>query len=216
MVANAKAKRNNFCAFTLAEILIVLGIIGVVAALTIPSLIVNYQKKATVTKLQKFYSSMSQAIILSEIDNNSVNTWTYPAFHDGEGMKVWFATYMAKYIKYTDYGVDRDDNTFLDVYFADGSIAIFRQGTGAVDIHFFTDNSPTHWSEYGKRHFIFMLVTDASVNAFRPHLPAENATLDGRSKWTAGDVGCSTTGSKFTCAGLIIFEGWKIADDYPW
>ena len=32
-------------AFTLAEVLITLGIIGVVAAMTIPTLISNYQKK---------------------------------------------------------------------------------------------------------------------------------------------------------------------------
>lgn len=33
-------------AFTLAEVLITLGIIGVVAALTIPTLVNNYRKKA--------------------------------------------------------------------------------------------------------------------------------------------------------------------------
>ena len=37
-------------AFTLAEVLITLGIIGVVAAITIPNLITHYQKKQTVTK----------------------------------------------------------------------------------------------------------------------------------------------------------------------
>jgi prepilin-type N-terminal cleavage/methylation domain-containing protein len=40
-------------AFTLAEVLITLGIIGVVAALTMPSLIANYQKKVYVAQLQK-------------------------------------------------------------------------------------------------------------------------------------------------------------------
>lgn len=38
-------------AFTLAEVLITLGIIGIVAAMTIPTLINNYQKKITVTRL---------------------------------------------------------------------------------------------------------------------------------------------------------------------
>lgn len=33
-------------AFTLAEVLITLGIIGVVAAITLPTLIANYQKKS--------------------------------------------------------------------------------------------------------------------------------------------------------------------------
>lgn len=43
-------------AFTLAEVLITLGIIGVVAALTIPNLISHYQKEKTVTQLKKNFS----------------------------------------------------------------------------------------------------------------------------------------------------------------
>lgn len=35
----------NFKAFTLAETLITVGIIGIIAALTLPSLIENHQKK---------------------------------------------------------------------------------------------------------------------------------------------------------------------------
>ena len=40
-------------AFTLAEVLITLGIIGVVAAMTLPSLIANHQKQVYVTGLKK-------------------------------------------------------------------------------------------------------------------------------------------------------------------
>ena len=45
---------NNFRkkAFTLAEVLITLGIIGVVAALTMPSLIAHHRKVATASKLK--------------------------------------------------------------------------------------------------------------------------------------------------------------------
>ena len=45
------AHHINKLAFTLAEILITLGIIGVVAALTIPALIVKHQKKVFATKV---------------------------------------------------------------------------------------------------------------------------------------------------------------------
>ena len=41
--------------FTLAEVLMTLGIIGVVAAMTMPSLIANHQEKVTVTKVKKVY-----------------------------------------------------------------------------------------------------------------------------------------------------------------
>lgn len=52
---------KNKSGFTLAEVLITLGIIGVVAVLTLPMLISNHQKRVTETQLKKFYSTWSQA-----------------------------------------------------------------------------------------------------------------------------------------------------------
>ena len=48
-------------AFTLAEVLITLSILGVVAAISIPSIIQQYQKRLTITKLQKAYSDLEKA-----------------------------------------------------------------------------------------------------------------------------------------------------------
>ena len=62
-------------AFTLAEVLITLAIIGVVAAMTIPTLIQNYRKKVIENKLVKVYSLMNQAIKLSTIENGETSTW---------------------------------------------------------------------------------------------------------------------------------------------
>lgn len=56
-------------AFTLAEVLITLGIIGIVAAITIPTLISNYQKKQYVIQLQKVYTTVNQALV--QIASNS-------------------------------------------------------------------------------------------------------------------------------------------------
>jgi prepilin-type N-terminal cleavage/methylation domain-containing protein len=50
-------------AFTLAEVLITLAIIGIVAALTIPTLVNNYQKTQYVTQLKKAYTSVNQALM---------------------------------------------------------------------------------------------------------------------------------------------------------
>ena len=48
--------------FTLAEVLITLGIIGVVAAMTMPALVAAYNNHITEVRLKKFYSIMNQAI----------------------------------------------------------------------------------------------------------------------------------------------------------
>lgn len=48
-------------AFTLAEVLITLGIIGVVAALTMPSLMANYKKSVAKNQFKKTYSTLTNA-----------------------------------------------------------------------------------------------------------------------------------------------------------
>ncbi len=53
---------HNKAAFTLAEVLITLGIIGVVAAITIPNLIAAHQKKAAVTGIIAAQSILNQAV----------------------------------------------------------------------------------------------------------------------------------------------------------
>ena len=56
---------KNKQAFTLAEMLITLGIIGVVAAMTIPALMAHFQQEQTVTRLKKALSVINQAYRLS-------------------------------------------------------------------------------------------------------------------------------------------------------
>ena len=48
-------------AFTLAEVLITLVIVGVIAALTIPSMINKTNNQETVSRLKKAYSTLAQA-----------------------------------------------------------------------------------------------------------------------------------------------------------
>ena len=66
--------------FTLAEVLITLGIIGVVAAMTLPSVILNYQKNVTVTQLKKAYTTISQAFMMAQSDYGDMSGWDYVGF----------------------------------------------------------------------------------------------------------------------------------------
>ncbi len=61
-------KRN---AFTLAEVLITLGIIGVVAAMTLPLLIQNYQKLVLKNQYKKMYSQFFSAVKLAQAKNEA-------------------------------------------------------------------------------------------------------------------------------------------------
>mgnify|MGYP004671590339 CR=1 FL=1 len=78
-------------AFTLAEVLITLGIIGVVAALTIPSLVAKYQKYVLKNQFLKAYSNLQNAINMTISANGTYyDCYTYVAqYHDTECVAFW-------------------------------------------------------------------------------------------------------------------------------
>lgn len=62
-----------FRGFTLAEVLVTLGIIGVVSAMTVPTLMQNYQRKTYLTQLHKVYNEVQQASLKYMTDKNAIN-----------------------------------------------------------------------------------------------------------------------------------------------
>lgn len=62
-------------AFTLSEVLVTLGIISIIASLTLPSLIGRYRKVEIETGLKKTYNTLQNAISLSEIKNGPISDW---------------------------------------------------------------------------------------------------------------------------------------------
>ena len=86
-------------AFTLAEVLITLGIIGVVAALTLPSVITNYQTKQRITQLKKVYNTLSQAYEMGVAENGGnrdIGTWGNVILHRSSN-----PDYVATLMQYT-------------------------------------------------------------------------------------------------------------------
>ena len=92
---NVKSKT----AFTLAEVLITLTIIGVVAAMTMPTLIGKYRKTVTVNRLKKAYAEVSQAIKLSEAENGMLDSWSFPYDNSEDNTKYFLDNYFLKYFK---------------------------------------------------------------------------------------------------------------------
>ena len=112
-------------AFTLAEVLITLGIIGVVAAMTLPSLIQNYQKKALATQTQKFYSMMSQAVKqymadygVDDLRNTPLADDNYEESESPEAIASIrnFVTKYLKVVKECNPNDEDDNNCFAPVY----------------------------------------------------------------------------------------------------
>ena len=74
-VIASEAKQSRKCAFTLAEVLITLAIIGVVAALTIPSVVSKNREQQSIVGVKKAYSVLSQAFNLAKNEYGDPTNW---------------------------------------------------------------------------------------------------------------------------------------------
>ena len=219
--------------FTLAEVLITLGIIGVVAAMTLPTLITNYQKRATVAKLKRAYSVIKQAYLMSydQVGDPAADE----AF--AMGANNYFKTYWAPYIKgtlcktYQECGYSSNtpwimangskvptvvvslsarttfytNDGFLYVVFVSGGD---RDGQVAYSYVICDINGGKGPNQFGKDVFYFQRIADEKGNDMQPYgYNNSDATINSN---------CSTRGSGSFCAEKIRRDGWKILKDYPW
>ena len=70
---------QRYKGFTLAEVLVTLAVIGIVASLTIPSLMKSYEKQQWISGYKETYSIISQATKMIEADNGGtlIGAWSF-------------------------------------------------------------------------------------------------------------------------------------------
>ena len=216
-------------AFTLAEVLITLGIIGVVAAITIPGLITAHQKHVVETKLEKAVSSLNQVIRLSEDENGQMENWDKTLSHN-EFIDRYFRPYM-KIMQLCNPRVDcgyKNSWKMLNGSYGAYSAQNYRGRTPilAMDgivytFNFLNDggeaesdndktiiidiNSYQEPNQFGKDVFFLYRVEEAdSIIPYGADKTKEAIKND-----------CSKTGTGMYCAALIRENGWKIPNGYP-
>ena len=222
--------------------MITLGIIGVVAAITIPALVIKYQKNVTVNKLKKSYTTISQMFVMSQNANGDASTWNFnfgpvSDYGDGSNYNVslinFVKTYILPYLNVEeDCGVKCNKlpsykylnkqvfsvSMFYAVYLLDGSIiliALNNNGTLVHDVIIYVDiNGNKNPNMLGKDVFFFFFNNSESINK------SNFWGLWG--DWTTRDdllnsaSGCNKNGLGRYCGALIQYDGWQIKDDYPW
>ena len=94
-------RKGRRIGFTLAEVLITLGIIGVVAALTIPQVIQNYKKFVTVSRLKQTYTLLKSAEQSAINDFGDVQDWDFSSNGISYG-ETFAKKYYAPYLKTTN------------------------------------------------------------------------------------------------------------------
>ena len=237
---SAAGKAKHPKGFTLAEVLITLGIIGVVAAMTLPALIQKNNNKVVETRLMKFYSTINQAIKMAEVDYGDKKYWFEDlagAEFDKDGKPVpgssaqekWFNKYFTPYMKILKTDTMYDGR--LIVYFPDGTALALAHHT-TVDWFFFT-GSRCKVESYDEIHnlygkcvfsFAFSPVSTSSIwkyhynKGVEPYKYAWDGDIEQLKKACYNDtaLGDSSISGRSYCTALIQLNGWKIPDDYPY
>ena len=232
-------------AFTLAEVLITLGIIGVVAAMTIPNLISHYQKESTATQLKKTYSTIAQAVRMSESENEEVAGWD---MSNKNRIEV-FDKYLAPYLKCSKKDINAGDIKYYNpsgtqetgLAIMRGGAAVYTllsgvqlivnngvvtgvdpikgAGTGMgliVDLNGYN----TKPNRFGRDTF-FLLVTTEKGSILHYSDDGELGTVQRTRKQLKDgpsnqNYQCNYGGRGMWCGALIQRDGWKISNDYPW
>lgn len=217
-------------AFTLAEVLITLGVIGVVAAITIPGLITSYNKKITETRLAKFYSVFNQAIRLSVAENGDVDTWDDYWDNDGiitggqenqTGVEKAFDTYLRQYMQIAyKKRIHYEQDKILYVLPDGGAFTYNVWGTR--DITFFPKDAEkciARNKPIGTCSFMFIFYPISEAESWKYHynkgIEPYLYDWDGSEAHLKSGATYSCANSGYYCTAMIKNNGWKIPKDYP-
>lgn len=221
---NMELKNLKTKAFTLAEVLVTLGIIGVVAALTLPILMTNYQKRNTEAHLKHFYSLMRQGIEMTANDPEADCEIKQDYIKTPDGYHTWWDKCLGRELKTSD--KSRAGLMYNMIVLADGSAFVgYVAGTDTVHFMYCTSPDKCGAERYdGRTSFLFTLVYTANLGmqfytgqGAYTGVSREQLLTDCRSGLkNEEDAGINMTSKRHACAALIQRDGWRIAPDYPW
>jgi len=240
------AKCNNFmkkCAFTLAEVLIILGIIGVVAAITLPILVQNYQKHVTINKLKVAYTTVGNAIEHAVFDYGDAKDWYIPDGSAREKTDYVSENYLIPYLKVVKdcnhsyetncVPVNKLPNGSLHSITADTSRVILLSNGVAINVFsgslggtsnekriqiYLYINGIKKPNVIGKDIFYTELGGYEGAYTFNPNklMPYGYSNSKDRSNYTTGQNSCNKDSNGMKCFALIMYDNWEISKDYPW
>ncbi len=205
---------NKYCnktGFTLAEVLITLVIIGIVAALTVPNMLQQHKKQEYSARLKKFYSTMQQASIKAKSNGKPWEEWAnkYNSSSTGISILEEFADeYLLPYLLYSK---NYSQGGVYYLYFNDGSYLKFFKGN-CIDF-VYDVNGDRNPNIEGRDRYRFLFCPMSATGwihqgTFIPYQPKDlNSREEAKNR-------CGNRASYY-CSTLLMMDSWEFKDDYP-
>jgi type II secretory pathway pseudopilin PulG len=236
LLGGVNPARSN--AFTLAETLITLGIIGVVSAITLPSLIQKHQKLVSSTRMKETYTQLLLAVKTAQSEYGDIATWNDANLiglewnEANESLVVDnFDKYFLPYLKVTSASknaqlkhigyktpITKQDGTIVCQLY--NNFYVIKLVNGVVLLVGVTGNGTTRI--LGGMH-IYIDINGVSgqnrvgrdvfgliFSPTNPKIFVGATSQDGALKQLCKD------GTAVMCTELLMRKNWVIDDDYPW
>lgn len=217
-------------AFTLSEVLITLGVIGIIASMTLPTVVNKYQKRQTEVQLKQAYTILLTLLKRAEADYGPLKDSNV---FDGEIFIDQYVKPYSKVIKEFTPAESADMHVYCrksqaicDEY---GKFCLAHKvilsngmlfapfGLGSSGLTVIVDlNGLKRPNRYGRDVFMFNTDTEKVLVPYGAGIIAGNSKPDfTREQLLTGESrACKNDG--LYCAALIMVDGWKILADYPW
>ena len=193
--------------------LITIGIIGIIAGVTLPAVMANYRKQVAESRLKKFYTTFNQAVLLAENKYGEIEYWDNADLYTPSGSGDWFKRYLGEFFGGTEIFEFGWYTTWIKL--SDGSAFGMRFGTQSSQTNFdmyFYPNANDIKKCYqqnvncvGTKGFTFRF---SPQNKLMPYYNYLNHLNRDQLKALCKE-------KRNHCTALIMRDGWKIEKDYP-
>lgn len=229
--------------FTLSEVLITLGIIGIIAAFTIPGVITKYQKKIVEENLKASYQMFFTAINLALADNGNQIPIDKEFFEDTNFLNKYINPYLNAVKQYNGKHIkisipNKESESIIaynkNWFCINSGICYTQIYSGGVNqdngytwlnyIYIIVDiNGTKKPNRVGRDVFYFNVNLNIDGKAKtnkKPMLSGFVYNLNSNAEREKMKYQCSSNSAGWSsgsgCTALIMNDNWKILDDYPW
>lgn len=218
--------------FTLAETLVTLGIIGIVAAMTLPAVVGKWQKTVHINQMKHTYSVIANAFQMSMQDNGNPKEWDWGTEQSYANLERVVETYLIPYLnldtkntkqpgQYNHYYAARLKNGTTLSFVLDGCTNANTCNPISITTLYIivsTKGNVLPMSDtsrdYSREDFILKFSKSSAKLEF---FNSGNNTREGlKNNYIYACNKNIAKNMRYNCGALIFYDGWEIKDDYPW